>query len=205
MALKRDFSEEERIGLTQEEIKVGEKYLRKHKTAGAIHEDEAMKLYELYLIGCSYYEIQKQYPQYELGQIVMTGALKKWGKDRDNMQSTLRDRVQAKVVKSVMDQVDFLTAMLEVTSVEHLTAMRNYIMDPDNNPKPSLRVESIKEYKDIMEALQKLIAGANPNSNNRSSSMFGNSLSAPTKKKLIDNKPKDDEIDLDDIEIDDGS
>jgi len=207
MALKTNFTDEERVGLTQEEIKVGEKYLRKHKTAGAIQDDEAMKLYELYLIGCSYYEINKQYPQYELGQIILTGALKKWGKDRDNMQTTLRDRVQAKVVKSVIDQVDFLTSMLEVTSTEHLTAMRNYILDPDNNPKPSMRIESIKEYKDIMEALQKLVAGASPNSSNKSASLFNAALNGPQKKKQIGtNKPKKDpdEIDLDDIEIDDG-
>ncbi len=205
MSLKTKFNDDERVGLSEEEIKVGEKYLRKHKTAGALPEDEAMKLYEMYLIGCSYHEIRKQYPQYEIGQIVLTGALRKWGKDRDKMQTTLRDRVQAKVVKSVIDQVEFLTSMLEVTSTEHLTAMRNFILDPDNNPKPTMRIESIKEYKDIMEALQKLVAGANPNSNNKSASMFNSALPGKKKKKHIEDKTDEDVIDIDDIEIDDGN
>lgn len=203
MSLKREFNSDERQGLTQEEIKVGEKYLRKFKTAGSLSDTEALKLYELYLIGCSYYDIHKQYPQYEVGQIVLTGALKKWGMDRDTMQTTLRDRVQAKVVKSVIEQVDFLTLMLSVTSTEHLNAMRNYILNPDENPLPTLRIGSIKEYKDIMEALQKLVAGATPGSSNKSSSMFNSALTSSSKKQQIeDKKAKDDAIDIEDIEID---
>jgi len=132
--------------------------------------------------------------------------LRRWGKDRDKMQTTLRDRVQAKVVKSIIDQVDFLTAMLEVTSTEHLTAMRNFIMDPDNNAKPSLRIESIKEYRDIMEALQKLVAGASSGSNSKTPSIFNAALPSTKKKKqqIEDNSEEEDVIEIGDIEIEDG-
>jgi hypothetical protein len=40
--------------------------------------------------------------------------------------------------------------------------MARYIQDPINNPKPSLRVTSIKEYKDVAETLYKIVAGATP-------------------------------------------
>ena len=203
MALKTCFTDEEKIGLTQEEIKIGEKYLRKHKTAGALEETEALKLYELYIIGTSFHHMSKQFPQYDVGQMILTAALRKWGMDRDKMQTTLRDRVQARVVRSVIDQVDFLTSMLEVSSTEHLEAMRDYILDPANNPKPSLRIGSIKEYKDIMEALQKLVAGA-AGSNSKSSPMF-DTLTSPQKKKQIENREREDVIDMDDIEVDDGN
>ena len=203
MALKRNFSDEEKIGLTQEEIKIGQKYLRKYKTAGSLLDDEALKLYEMYLIGCSFSEINKQYPAYELGQVILTAALKRWGMDRDKMQTTLKDRVQAKIVKSVIEQVDFLTSMLEVTSAEHINAMRNYIIDPVNNPKPNLRIQSIKEYKDIMEALQKLVAGTG--SNNKGSMLGALNASTTKKKKVIAQKQEDNVIELDDIDIDDGS
>ena len=53
MVLKRCLNESERFGLTQQEIDVAEKYLRKHKTAGAISQVESVKVYELYIIGCS--------------------------------------------------------------------------------------------------------------------------------------------------------
>lgn len=197
MALKRNFTNDEKIGLSQQEIEMGEKYLRKHKTAGAIDDVQALKLYEMFLIGSSFNEIHQQFPQYELAQIVMTAALKKWGLDRDRMQSTLRDRVKAKVVKSVIEQVDFLTSMLSVANVEHIEQMRNYMLDP-TAPKPNLRIKSIKEYKEVTETLGKIVQGATPNAKNNNTSPMFDAL-APKPKK-IDGKKKDnddDDIDLD--------
>jgi len=172
MALKRNFTDEEKFGLTKEEIKIGEKYLRKHKTAGAIGEAESMKLYEMYMVGCSFYEIHQQYPQYQVDKIILTAALRKWMYDRDKMMGSLRERVQAKVVKSVIEQVDFLTTMLSVTNAEHLDDMKKYILDPDNNAKPEIRVQNIKEYKEVVETLYKLVAGATGGSKTKASPMF---------------------------------
>jgi aromatic ring hydroxylase len=173
MALKRAFSDEEKYGLTEEEIKLGEKYLRKHKTAGAIDEVESMKLYEMYMVGCSFYEIHQQFPRHPVDQIILTAALRGWPRDRDKMMSSLRDRVQAKVVKSVIEQVDFLTTMLSVASAEHMEAMKKFVIDPDKNPLPSIRVQNIKEYKEVVETLHKLVAGATGTAkNSKSSAMF---------------------------------
>ena len=75
MALKRRFTDEERYGLTQEEINVAEKYLRKHKTAGALNEQESLKLFELYLIGASFTELSNQFPQYPIEATIDTVVL----------------------------------------------------------------------------------------------------------------------------------
>jgi len=182
MALKRSLNDEERFGLTEEEIKQAEKFLRKFKTAGAVADIEAIKLYELLMVGCSFQEIQQQHPQYPLPKIILTAALKGWLRDRDKMMGSLRDRVQAKVVKSVIEQVDFLTTMLSVVNAEHLETMRKYILDPANNPKPAVRVESIKEYKEAVETLHKLVAGAQ-GSNKKTSAMF-DALSGPAARQL---------------------
>lgn len=160
MALKKKLSTEERVGLTQEEIKLAEQYLRKYKTAGIIKNTEALKVYELFMVGSSFGDIHHQFPQYAVGQIILTAALKGWTKDREKMMSSLKDRVQARVVRSVIEQVDFLTSMLSVVNVENLAAMHAYIQDPINNPKPDMRITSIKEYKEILDAMQKLIMGA---------------------------------------------
>lgn len=170
MALKKSFNQDECIGLSQEEKKLALKYLRKHKTAGALNEIESLKVYEMFMIGCSFDEIYKQFPNHDLGQIIMTAALKKWGLDRETMQHTLRDRVRAKVVKSVIEQVDFLTMMLSVNNAKHVRSMRDYIEDPVNNPEPSLSIKSIKEYKDVSETLYKIVQGATPGSGNNNSS-----------------------------------
>ena len=184
MALKRNFNDDERYGLTEEEIKMGEKYLRKNKTAGAIPESESLKLFELYLIGQTFSEIARQFPQYEVERIIMTAALRGWSKDRDKMQHTLRDRVRAKVVKSVLEQVDFLTSMLSVSNVEHLAEMHKYMMDPINNPKPAMRISNIKEYKEVSETLYKIVAGATPGTASKTSPLFealGNNPNIPAK------------------------
>lgn len=179
MALKRNFSEDEKFGLTEEEIRLAEKYLRKHKTAGAIPDLEAIKLYELYMVGCSFQDIHAQHPQYPVPKIILTASLRGWAKDREKIMGSLRDRVQAKVVKSVIEQVDFLTTMLAVVNAEHLDVMRKFVLDPVNNPAPKIRVDSIKEYKETVETLSKLVAGAT-GANKKNSAMF-DTLSPPVK------------------------
>lgn len=160
MALKKNLTDEEKYGLSEEEIKLATRYLRKNKTAGALQDLEAAKLYEMYLLGDSISKIAQQFPNYPVAQVALTASLRGWAKDRDRMQYTLQDRVRAKVVKSVLDQVDFLTSMMAVANAEHLEAMIRYVQDPINNPKPAMRVTSIKEYKDVAETLYKIVAGA---------------------------------------------
>ena len=182
MALKRDFTDEEKYSLTQEEIKLGVKYLRKHKTAGRIPEPQSLKLLELFLIGHTFHEIHHQFAQYPIGQIILTAALCKWAHDRDKLHHTLKDRVQAKVVKSVIEQVDFLTTLLSVT-------------------KPQFRIDSIKEYKEVMEALYKIVAGSVPNSKTKTSPMF-NAL-APRHQKDNDEIDENDPAKLIEASVDD--
>lgn len=192
MALKKTFNKDERFGLTQEEVKTGERYLKRHKTFGAVPEAESMKLYEMYMVGCSFQDIHSQYPQYPVGQIILTAALKKWAHDRDKMMSSLRDRVQAKVVKSVIEQVDFLTTMLSVMNAEQLESMRKYVIDPHNNPKPDLRIESIKEYKEVVDTLQKLISGTS-SSGRKPTSLSDLLTPSGNTASLNDDKSKEDE------------
>jgi len=200
MVLKTRFTDEEKIGLSTQEWELAEKYMRKHRTKAAISTVEALKLYELFLIGSSFHEIHNQFPQYEYAQIMLTAALRKWGIDRETMQSTLRDRVRAKVVKSVIDQVDFLTSMLSVANTQNLEQMRKYALDA-TAPLPQLRIKSIKDYKDITETLGKIVQGATPNAkSNNQSPMFD--VLAPKHndkgiKKKISNK--NDDIDLSDL------
>jgi hypothetical protein len=162
MALKTNLTSDEKHGLTEEEIKLATRWLRKHKTAGALKELEAAKLFEMYLLGDSIPKIAQNFPQYPIGQIALTAALRGWAHDREKMMHTLQDRVRAKVVKSVLEQVDFLTTMLSVSNAEHLEAMIKYVQDPINNPKPEMRIGNIKEYKDVSETLYKIVAGATP-------------------------------------------
>ena len=75
--------------------------------------------------------------------------------------------------------------------------MRNYIIDI-NAPKPSLRIKSIKDYKEITDTLGKIVQGATPSAkNNNASPMFD--VLAPKPAKLENSKNDDDDIDLDSL------
>ena len=200
MALKKNLTDEEKYGLSEEEIKLAEKYLRKNKTAGALKELEAAKLFELFLLGESLAKIGHQFPQYSLGQIALTAALRGWSIDRDKMMHTLQDRVRAKVVKSVLEQVDFLTTMMSVTNAEHLEKMVRYCQDPINNPKPDMRITNVKEYKDVAETLYKIVAGATPGNKKDASPMF-NALT-PQQKVQEPTKSTERELSILDVEDD---
>ena len=198
MALKKNLTDDERYGLSEEEAKLATKWLRKNKTAGALDDLNAAKLYEMYLLGDSLSKIAQQFPQFPIGQIALTAALRGWAKDRDRMMHTLQDRVRAKVVKSVLEQVDFLTSMMAVANAEHLDAMLKYTQDPINNPKPAMRIESIKEYKDVAETLYKIVAGASgsPNPKDKGKSPMFDALTSPQLKQ-VEKEP--DEINISDM------
>ena len=109
--------------------------------------------------------------------------------DREKMSSSLKDRLQARIVRSVIEQVDFLTMMLSVANTEHIEAMRKYIMDPANNPKPDIRVETIKEYKEVAETLHKLVAGVG---GSKKPSPMMDSLNSTPKKAEIEEEEQSD-------------
>lgn len=194
MALKTHLTDEEKYGLSEEEAKLATKYLRKNKTAGVLKDLEAARLFEMYLLGDSLTKIAQQFSQYPMGQIALTAALKGWPHDRDKMMHTLQDRVRAKVVKSVLEQVDFLTTMLGVSNAEHLEGMTRYIQDPINNPKPEMRIQNIKEYKDVAETLYKIVSGATGSGGDRKkdSPMFS-ALTPQPKRFELEDKPQEDD------------
>jgi hypothetical protein len=204
MALKKNLNDKEKLGLTKEEVRLAERYLRKNKTKGQIPASEALKLREMFYLGCSFYEIHHQFPQYPRPQIILTCALQAWAEDRDRLISSLSDRVQAKVVKSVIDQVDFLTSMLCVTNTEHLDVMKKYIEDPQNNPKPDLRIQNIKEYKEVLESLNKLIAGASGDSRTKTKALFDVAKKNHPMEKVESKEPKEISVsELIDAELED--
>ena len=200
--LKKRLNADERLGLTDEEIKLAEKWLRKHKTAGALHDGEALKLFELFMIGTSFMDMHLQYPQHPMGQILLTAALRQWCRDREKLMSSLQDRVKAKIVKAVVESVDFLTSTLSVAGTEHLNQMRQYVADPVNNPAPKLRIGTLKEYKDVLETLQKLVSSTAPtNGKGGGSAMIGALEKSRTTIKEIASPVKEDSASLLAIEV----
>jgi hypothetical protein len=154
--LKKRLNAEERYGLTFDQIREAEKYLKQYKTAGAMSKQEALPLYELYLLGYSMEDLNKKFPQYPIGKIALTAALNGWQKDREKLASSVYDRIRARIVRSTVEQVEFLTDMVSVSTAENVEEMRKYLQDPTKIPPPSMRIKSLKEYSQVIEMLAKV-------------------------------------------------
>ena len=154
--LKKRLNAEERYGLNFDQVREAEKYLRQHKTAGAMGKQEAMPIYELFLLGYSLEDLSRKFPQYSLGKITLTAALSGWVKDREKLANSIYDRIRARIVKSTVEQVEFLTDMVSVSTTENMEEMRKYLQDPSKAPPPQMRIKSLKEYQQVIEMLAKV-------------------------------------------------
>lgn len=154
--LKKRLNAEERYGLSFDQVREAEKYLRQHKTAGAMGKQEAMPVYELFLLGYSLEDLSRKFPQYSLGKITLTAALNGWVKDREKLANSIYDRIRARIVKSTVEQVEFLTDMVSVSTTENMEEMRKYLQDPSKAPPPQMRIKSLKEYQQVIEMLAKV-------------------------------------------------
>lgn len=180
--LKKKLNATERYGLTHDEIKAAESYLKFNKTQGVLNDQDALPLYEMYLLGYSFEEIHKNYAQYSYGRIVLTAALNSWTKDREKLAGSIMDRIKARIVRSTVEQVEYLSNMLAVANVESKDEVAKYLSDPKNSPAPSMRIKSFKEYKDVVETLAKVTDFI------RSTSLPGNKEEDPPKN--IGGRPK---------------
>jgi mannose/fructose-specific phosphotransferase system component IIA len=154
--LKKRLNTEERYGLNFDQVREAEKYLRQHKTAGAMGKQEAMPIYELFLLGYSLEDLSRKFPQYSLGKITLTAALNGWVKDREKLANSIYDRIRARIVKSTVEQVEFLTDMVSVSTTENMEEMRKYLQDPSKAPPPQMRIKNLKEYQQVIEMLAKV-------------------------------------------------
>lgn len=166
---KHSLNDLEAIGLSDDEAVLANKYLRTHSVSSAIQ--DAAGLYELYVLGYSFQEINQQYPKYQLGQIIMTAALGGWYTKKEQLRASVKDRVQAQVSKAVIEQVEFLTSLFTVATVDNVKEMKDYVSDPANNKRPRMAINSLKEYKEAVEMLAKVLQSV------------GGSTETPTSKK----------------------
>lgn len=150
---KKNLTPREKYGLSNDQVIEAEKYLKKHKTAGILSKHDAMPMYELYILGYTFEDISKRYPSIPYGKILLTAALSGWSKDREVVAASLYDRIKTRIVRSTVEQVEFLTDMISVSNVETSEEVRKYLNDPVGNPPPSFRIKTIKDYQQVIDML----------------------------------------------------
>lgn len=150
---RKKLNNNQSYGLTADHVKEAEKFLNSKNAPGPLNPQEAVPLYEMFIIGYSFEEIQKHYSQFPLGRIIVTAASNNWIKDRETLANSIYDRVRARLIKSTVEQVEFLTDLISVSATESSEEVRKYLVDPANNKKPEMRIESLKDYKQVVDML----------------------------------------------------
>ena len=142
---------------------------------GVIEKQEASPIYELFLLGYSVEELLQRFPQYSKGRLLYTAAAGGWFKDREKLANSIYDRIRTRIVRSTVEQVEFLTDMISVSSVENADEIRKFLRDPKNNPLPSMRIKNFKEYQQVIDTLAKVTDSvrsfANQNTNQEAKSV----------------------------------
>jgi hypothetical protein len=151
--VKKRLKAEEKYGLTPEQIAEAERFIRKNKSIGAIAQQDAVPLYEMFVLGYAFQDLVRKFPQYELGRVIYTAAAGGWIKDRERLASSVYDRIRARVIRSTVEQVEFLTDMVAVSTAESSEEVRKYLANPNGQPPPQLRIKSFKDYQQVIEML----------------------------------------------------
>jgi hypothetical protein len=131
-------------GLTAEEQGIAQRYLRKQGNKKiSLDADTLDQMLDLFLMGYPFYLIQREYPQFTLDEIVFSAAIGQWHKKRELVLNSTHEKMRAKVASSMVNQIEFLSLLLQASNVESVQQLKNYINDPVNNPKPSFSINSI--------------------------------------------------------------
>ena len=154
MSRKR-LSSEEREGLDPKALKLADAYFAS-KGDSPFLDVEVAAAVEAFLVGYSLHEVADRYPNLDRAKLCYTAAVQRWHHKRQEVASSIYDRVKAKLIRSVVEQVDFMTDMLSVASIESKETMAAYIKDPVNNPPPANRIRSLKDYKSAIDSLTQL-------------------------------------------------
>lgn len=150
---KKTLTPKEKYGLSNDQVAEAERYLKKYKTTGILNKHDAMPMYELYILGYTLEDISRRFPSIPYGKLLLTAALSQWPKDREVVATSLYDRIRTRIIRSTVEQVEFLTDMISVSNVETSEEVRKYLSDPVNNPPPSFRIKTIKDYQQVIDML----------------------------------------------------
>ncbi len=160
--IKSKWDEEERRGLTQEEIRISELWLVDHRLHTRVSKVDSLPMYELYLKGTTLKELSKKFPNHDYERIILAAVLDDWFSERESAMDVVKKAVTEKVVTSMVNQVNILTSMVEIAGKEWQEEMDKYLENPQLNPKPSVRINSLKDLAQVQEMMGKAVATSTP-------------------------------------------
>lgn len=114
------------------------------------------ELFSLFLNGSTCEEIVKLNPNFNLGMVVRARVDGQWDlradEYRDHLFAVVKDRVMQAQMESVLMTADLLTA----ANIVEREKIKKFIQTRDPRELGSLKIDSIKQYRDVVDLLLKL-------------------------------------------------
>lgn len=127
-----------------------------------ISSELSAKWYELYLAGYDYGEIQKTYPQHSLGDVLWCAWKYGWFNKKNDYTRALQNRVAERMAQVRFEIADHVLDLMKVHDVMNKDAVKKYIADPDNNPLPPSAIKGTRQFKDLLDVLEKITTLGQP-------------------------------------------
>ena len=140
--------------LSPEERKAFKLYVQKGDPPLAV--GVQAQLYALYLNGSSCEDIVKLNPNFSLGMIVRAKIEGLWDDRRDTHLQTLFESVRERVQQVQMESVMFSADLLASANKMFGDKLKKYIQTGDERELGTLKIDSLKQYRDAVELLLKL-------------------------------------------------
>jgi hypothetical protein len=140
--------------LTPEERKAFKLYIQKGDPP--LSPGVQAQLYTLYLNGSTCEEIVKLNPNFNLGMVARAKVEGLWDERREKHINHLFENVRERVQQVQMESVMFSADLLASANKMFGDKLKTYLQTGDERELGTLRIDSLKQYRDAVELLLKL-------------------------------------------------
>lgn len=114
------------------------------------------RLYELWLQGSTLEQILELNPGLNKGVVLRARVEGLWDERRETYLADLMSNAQDRVKLVALESVNFMGLLLAVANKQHGEKLRRYLQTGDPKELGAFDIQSIKQYKEVIEMLTKI-------------------------------------------------
>ncbi len=112
----------------------------------------------LYLQGYSCQELQRTFPEFELGHLLWLRSEHDWDGLRQRYRQGISEQLLATAMATRAESIRFVTSVMAATHKKLETEVLDYLSNPKKKSPPELLPASIKEYAILLDILKEAMA-----------------------------------------------
>lgn len=127
------------------------------KGGNPLSPETAAKFFELFLHGTNCYEIWKINKAFPYGAILDARVKYRWDNQKEEYAIRLQTDIKNKVAQAQLETADLMSDMLLAAKKRNSAKIKRYLQTGDEKElDDSLKIESLKTLRDIVEGLMKI-------------------------------------------------